>query len=99
MIHPSHNRAAMRAHGRCALVLAVLLALPMAAEAAPDGTEPPAARPAGYNDSGAQLRRTRQYLEEQQARERLAKENNTAGVEGADVPEAQQGGNISFPLM
>lgn len=88
----------MRAHGRCALVLAVLLALPMAAEAAPDGTEPPAARPAGYNDSGAQLSRTRQYLEEQQARERLAKENNTAGVEGADVPEAQQGGNISFPL-
>ena len=53
MIHPSHNRAAMRAHGRCALVLAVLLALPMAAEAAPDGTEPPAARPAGYHDSGA----------------------------------------------
>ena len=88
----------MRARGRCALVLAVLLALPMAAEAAPDGTEPPAARPAGYNDSGAQLSRTRQYLEEQQARERLAKENNTAGVEGADVPEAQQGGNISFPL-
>lgn len=88
----------MRAHGRCALVLAILLALPMAAEAAPDGTEPPAARPAGYNDSGAQLSRTRQYLEEQQARERLAKENNTAGVEGADVPEAQQGGNISFPL-
>ena len=98
MIHPSHKDAAMRARGRCALVLAVLLALPMAAEAAPDGTEPPAARPAGYNDSGAQLSRTRQYLEEQQARERLAKENNTAGVEGADVPEAQQGGNISFPL-
>ena len=98
MRHPSHKDAAMRARGRCALVLAVLLALPMAAEAAPDGTEPPAARPAGYNDSGAQLSRTRQYLEEQQARERLAKENNTAGVEGADAPEAQQGGNISFPL-
>ena len=98
MIYPSHKDAAMRAHSRCALVLAILLALPMAAEAAPDGTEPPAARPAGYNDSGAQLSRTRQYLEEQQARERLAKENNTAGVEGADVPEAQQGGNISFPL-
>lgn len=88
----------MRAHSRCALVLAILLALPMVAEAAPDGTEPPTARPSGYNDSGAQLSRTRQYLEEQQARERLAKENNTAGVEGADVPEAQQGGNISFPL-
>ncbi|WP_337517220.1 ShlB/FhaC/HecB family hemolysin secretion/activation protein [Mitsuokella jalaludinii] len=98
MIYPSHKDAAMRAHSRCALVLAILLALPMAAEAAPDGTEPPANRPAGYNDSGAQLSRTRQYLEEQQARERLAKENNTAGVEGADVPEAQQGGNISFPL-
>ena len=98
MIYPSHKDAAMRAHSRCALVLAILLALPMVAEAAPDGTEPPTARPSGYNDSGAQLSRTRQYLEEQQARERLAKENNTAGVEGADVPEAQQGGNISFPL-
>lgn len=99
MIYPSHKDAAMRAHSRCALVLAILLALPMVAEAAPDGTEPPTARPSGYNDSGAQLSRTRQYLEEQQARERLAKENNTAGVEGADVPEAQQGGNISFPLQ
>ena len=98
MIYPSHKDAAMRAHSRCALVLAILLALPMVAEAAPDGTEPPTTRPSGYNDSGAQLSRTRQYLEEQQARERLAKENNTAGVEGADVPEAQQGGNISFPL-
>lgn len=48
--------------GKCALWLAVLLALPTAAWAAP---EPPTDRPTGYNDSGAQLSRTRQYLEEQ----------------------------------
>lgn len=44
MIYPSHKDAAMRAHSRYALVLAILLALPMVAEAAPDGTEPPTAR-------------------------------------------------------
>lgn len=81
--------------GKCALWLAVLLALPTAAWAAP---EPPTDRPTGYNDSGAQLSRTRQYLEEQQARERLAKENNTAGVEGTSAPEAQQGSEVAFPL-
>lgn len=59
----------------------------------------PSERPTGLNDSGVQLSRTRQYLEWQRIRQRIAEGREQSAVEGPDQEETGSEGNtVRFVL-
>lgn len=97
------KRLIRQKHGLCLAVSLTLCSLPwmtaMAFAAPAEGSSaPPSVRPAGYNDSGAQLSRTRSYLAYQQAKERLAKEHEGAVLSGQNDAETQPGEDTTFTL-
>ena len=65
--------------------------------AAPDV---PAERPRGLNDPGVQLSRTRQYLQWQQARQRIQEGRAAGAVEGETAPPPEgEGSSLRFVLQ
>ncbi len=71
----------------------VALSVTAGAYAAPTGT-----RPAGYNDSGAQLNRTRRYLEEQAVLHRIEEGRHTQQVQTTDQGSEQQAEELHFTI-
>lgn len=86
----------MMNHRLTASILLSLLAAPCfwAATAAAN----PPAHPAGYNDSGVELNRTRQYLERQRIARKIKEGRDTQQVEGTEGAEEKQKGAVRFLL-
>lgn len=86
----------MMNHRLTASILLSLLAAPCfwAATAAAN----PPAHPAGYNDSGVELNRTRQYLERQRIARKIKEGRDTQQVEGTEGAEEKQKGTVRFLL-
>ena len=55
-------------------------------------------RPAGYNDTGVQLNRTRQYLERQRIARQIQEERPSGQVEGGQTEQGQPAENLRFRL-
>ena len=85
-------------YARC-LSLAAVISLFISGYSAEAAPQPPQRGPAGYNDSGVQLNRTRQYLEQQRVQQRIAEGRDTSKVEGetTEMPE-EPGKGIRFVL-
>lgn len=88
----------MKKTGRIAVLAAgLVLCAGSAAWAAPDV---PASRPRGLNDPGVQLSRTRQYLQWQQALQRMEEGRGTEPVEGETAPPPEkEGPSLRFVLQ
>ena len=86
----------MMNHRLTASILLTLLAAPCLWATTAAANAP--AHPAGYNDSGVELNRTRQYLERQRIARKIQEGRNTQPVEGAEGPEEAQKGAVHFLL-
>lgn len=86
----------MMNHRLTAGILLTLLAAPCLWATTAAANAP--AHPAGYNDSGVELNRTRQYLERQRIARKIQEGRNTQPVEGAEGPEEAQKGAVHFLL-